>query len=308
MAKIQRNRIYSLIVGTADDAVEINNLQIKFVVTKTSDNKDKKNDARVEIYNLSEERRRALEEDHVQVSLKVGYTDTGLVELFAGQVLNVTNKKNDIDSFLTRRQNTDLITKLDIDELYTSLNGKLLNKVVPAGKMVGDVIKEIIKDIPEITRQEMNGSAIKRQVPDGYPLSGTPRQNLDNLSRDYDLEWQIDSGILYISDVEGTFSDDLNSVFSIGQFSGLIERPEFFNPDSKRLKHKKPKTSKSKKAPKKKTLRMKILLNPAIIAGSIIKLEFEDLTGYYKVTEVKHEGDFRGNTWHSILSCTEKIE
>lgn len=307
MAKIQRNRIYSLIVGTAEDAVEINNLQIKFTVTKTSDNKDKKNDAKVEIYNLSEDRRRALEEEHVHVSLSVGYSDTGLIELFSGQILNVTNKKNDIDSFLTRRQNTDLITKLDVDELYTSLNGKLLNRIVPAGKTVGDVIKEIIKDIPEITRQETNGNAIKRQVPDGYPLSGTPRQNLDNISRDYDLEWQIDSGILYISDVEGTFSDDLNSVFSIGQFSGLIERPVFYNPDTKRLRHKKT-SGKSKKAPKKKTLRMKILLNPAIIAGSIIKLDFEDLTGYYKVTEVKHEGDFRGNTWHSTLSCTEKIE
>jgi hypothetical protein len=38
----QKNRIYSLIVGTKTDAVEITNLQIKFEVTKTSDNREKK--------------------------------------------------------------------------------------------------------------------------------------------------------------------------------------------------------------------------------------------------------------------------
>lgn len=305
MTSFQRNRIYSLVVGKGDDAVEINNLQMKFKVTKTSNNKDKKNIAQVEIFNLSSDRRKKLEDDYIQVVLKVGYPDTGLIQLFSGQVTNISTSK--LGSFLTKRQNTDLVTKLDIDELYQEINNTTLSKIVPAGKTVGDVVRAIVKDIPEVTRQEMNGLTIQRQVIDGYPLSGTPRQNLDKLSRDYDLEWQIDSGVLYISDSGGTFSDNKNSVFSVGQMSGLIERPEYINEEAKRLRRQvKGKTPKYKN-PKKNSMRFKILLNPAIIAGSIIHLDFEDLTGYYKVDEVIHEGDFRGNPWYSTLTCTEKL-
>lgn len=317
--KYQESRIYSLIVGTEDDAVEINNLEMKFKVTKTSSNKDKKNDARVEIYNLTEDRRKDLEEDYVQVSLKVGYVDTDLVELFSGQVINIATKKNGLRDYIHRRENTNIVTVLDIDELYESLNATTVSKIVPAGKTVKDVFQSIVADIPEVTRYEMNGEVIKQQVVDGYPLSGSPRQNLDKLSVEHGVEWQIDQGVLYVSDVDGSFSDDKEGVFLISQASGLIERPEFKNPDARRLnKPKSPtktksgkprKTRKSKKTkPKSNTLRVKILLNPSIVAGSIFKLEFEELTGYYKVDEVVHEGDFRSQEWYSTLQCTEKIE
>src|SRR5690606_14749295 len=179
----QRDRVYSLIVGKDDDAVEINNLQIKFDVTKTSNNKDKKNIASVEIYNLSEHRRKKMEEDYVQVQLSVGYADTPLITLFTGQVTNITTSK--LENFLTSRQGTDLVTKLDIDELYKELNGTVVSTVIPAGRTLRDVIVRTVKDIPEITQQEIAGKANSIQVPNGYPLIGTPRQILDKLSHDY---------------------------------------------------------------------------------------------------------------------------
>lgn len=306
----QKDRIYSLIVGNEQGAVEIKDLQIRFSVTKTSDNTDSKNRAKVEIFNLSEERRKALEEDYVRVSLKVGYYDTGLVELFSGEVVNISSSKNDIRRFNTRRQGTDLITVLDIDELYTTLNNTIVSSIVPAGKTVRDVILSIIKDIPEVTRHEMNGKAIQRNLPDGYPISGTPRQSLDKLAKEYGLEWQIDGGVLYVADSDGTFSDNKDSVPKIGQMSGLIERPEFINPDSKRLRKKKDDGDDRKGNSKirKRSIRFKILLNPTIIAGSIVYLDFGDLSGYYKISEVRHEGDFRGNTWYSTLICEEKLD
>lgn len=305
MNPIQRNRVYSLIVGKDDDAVEINNLQMKFKVVKTSNNKDKKNSAQVEIYNLSAERRKKLEDDYIQVVLKVGYSDTDLVQLFSGQVTNISTSK--LGSFLTKRQNTDLVTKLDIDEFYQEVNNTTLNRIVPAGKTLKDVFREIVSGVTGISRQEINGTAVQRQVIDGYPLSGTPRQCLDKLSRECEVEWQIDSGVLYVSDSDGTFTDDRSSVISIGQMSGLIERPEYINEEAKRLRREvKGKAPKNKK-PKKNSMRLKILLNPVLIAGSIIHLDFEDLSGYYKVDEVSHEGDFRGNNWYSTLTITERV-
>lgn len=298
---LQKDRVYSLIVGNENGAVEINNLQIRFQVVKTSNNKDKKNSAHVEIFNLKEETRKAFEEDYVRVSLKVGYYHTELVELFAGEVVNISNTKSNIKPFNTRRRSTDLITKLDIDELYSDMNNRVVSHIVPAGQTVGDAISAIVRDIPSVTRQQMNGTAITRQLVDGYPLIGTPRQSLDKISKEYGIDWQIDNGVLYVSDHDGTFTDNRNSVPKIGQLSGLIERPEYTNPDRKRLK------KKDKKNKSENTLKFKILLNPTIVAGSIIYLDFENISGYYKVDEVRHEGDFRSDKWESTIICSERI-
>src|SRR5690606_10934213 len=142
-------------------------------------------------------------------------------------VVNISNTKSNIKPFNTRRSNTDLITKLDIDELYSDMNNRVVSHIVPAGQTVRDAISAIVRDIPSITRQEMNGTAITRQLVDGYPLVGTPRQNLDKISKEYGINWQIDNGVLYISDHDGAFTNDRNSVPKIGQLSGLIERPEY---------------------------------------------------------------------------------
>jgi hypothetical protein len=306
MTTLQKDRIYSLIVGDSQDAIEINGLQIKFKAYKTSNNKDKKNTAFVEIYNLSPERRAKLEQEYVQVSLSVGWAGGELVNLFQGEVKNVTTSK--LDSFLTKRQGTDLVTRLELDELYTQINGKAFSSFVPAGSTIGQVVQRLTATTPEISRVVLNGETVNKMLPDGYPISGTIRQVLDRLSRDYDVEWQIDGGILYVIDSNGTISNEINSVPSVGIFSGLLDRPEYINEEAKRLRKTIPgKPRNSKKAPKQNAVKFKILLNPSIVAGSIVYLDFEPISGYYKVDEVTHEGDYRGNPWWSTLICTEKI-
>lgn len=309
--KLQRGRIYSLIVGSEGDAVEINNLEIKFKVVKTSSNRDKTNTAYVEIYNLSENRRKALEAQYVGVSLKVGYSDADLVSLFQGQVVNINTKK--ITPILSERKGADIITKLEITELFETMNAPTTTKIVPAGKKIKDVILEIIKDIPEITQREIKGKNVERGLPDGYPISGTPRRVLDNISRDYNIEWQIDQGVLYITDKDKSFVEDVGAVPKFGEMSGLIERPEYINEDAKRLRQARKAEESGKQKPKPKNprpnaLKFKVLLNASIIAGSIINLEFGDLSGYYKVDEVTHEGSFRDDEWYSTLICSERIE
>ena len=314
----QKNRIYSLIVGTEDDAIEINNLQIKFEVTKTSDNREKKNQARVSIYNLTKERQKALEKDYVTVQLRAGYADMvgegdDIPILFSGQVVDL--KATEEGTFLTKRQSTDLVTTLTVDELFVQLNGRVVSKTVPAGKSVRDAILGVVKDMPEITRQEIKGTRVNREVTDGLPLSGTPRQILDQICKSYGLKWQIDNNVLYVSDIDGTYTENLNTVPKIGQFSGIIEKPLFKSEDVKRLRLKdqyktkdKQSSKKSSDKQKKTTLRLKILLNPTIVAGSVVYVDYEDIAGYYQVDEVTHKGDFRGREWESnlILSVYDK--
>lgn len=315
MIRQQKNRVYSLIVGTQSDAVEINNLQIKFSVTKTSNNKEKKDKAQVEIYNLSEDRQRALEQKYVTVQLKVGYADTlgqgdELVTLFTGQVVDL--KVSEQGSYLTSRSGTDIVTKLVIDELFKELNGRSISKTVPAGKTVEDVILSLVEEVPEITRHEMGGEGIKREVPDGYPMSGSPRQILDSLTRTYNIEWEIDQSVLRVSDIDGVYSDNTEGVPLLGEFSGMLERPEFKSEDTKRIRTSgeegedviKEDAMNSNK--KRDGIHMKILLNPTITSGSVVKVVWGDIDGYFKVEEVVHTGDYRGNDWHSNLILTPR--
>lgn len=302
----QRDRVYSLVVGNEKGAIEINSLNIKFNVTKSSDNTKKKNNAWVEIYNLSEERRKALDDEYVNVELKVGYagTDNGLITLFTGQVVNRKDRR--LKAFNTKRSGTDLITRLDIDELFVALNTQVKSKFIPSGVYVRDIILEVIQDIPEITRNEMNGNGIQQMVPDGYQIDGEPRRVLDGLSKKFGISWQIDQGVLYVSDKDKSFQRSIVGVPLIGQMSGLIDRPEFVSANNKRAK------KAAKNNPNSPTagdhIKMKILLNPTIVAGSYFKLDFEDMSGYYRVDEVVHEGNFRSDAWWSTLTCSPHME
>jgi len=213
---LQRNRIYSLIVGNADEGWEITDLHITFDVIKTSSNKDKSNSARIEIYNLSREKQVALEEPYVGVVLSVGYLDGGLRRLFAGRALEVT----------TRKAGTDVVTVIQMgNDSFVELNHQTLRSVVPEGRLVEDAIQEILKSVPGVSRNVITGINCKNPLIDGYPLSSTPKQALDELCKAYELEYQVDDGVIYISDAGDTHTSDLNSVVVIGQDSGLIERP-----------------------------------------------------------------------------------
>lgn len=303
----QIDRVYSLIIGTEGEAVEINNLNIKFKVIKTSSNKDKKNSAQIEIYNLAESTRKKLEKDYIQVSLSVGYAHTELTTLFSGQVINITSSK--VRPFLSKKSGADIITTLELSELYDVVNGTHVSKIVPAGKTVGDAIREIAASMPDgVLSVQMNGRGIQEVLPDGYPLSGNPIHLLDQISSAYNIEWQIDNKMLLVSDVDGTFDNrDKALVPKIGQMSGLIDAPEYINEDAKRIRREVQGKTAKHTSPKANALKLKILLNPTIVAGSIIKLEFADLTGYYKVSEVTHTGEFRGTPWYSELRIEESI-
>lgn len=309
----QRWRVYSLVVGNKDRAVEFNNaLNISFRCVKSSNNKDRKNEASIEIYNLAPETQKLLEEPYVQVELKVGYVDDdSLVPLFRGQVKNVSSSS--IPITLTNRKGATLVTKLDLEELFEPMNNTAISRTIPSGKTVKDAILEIARGVPEISRHEIRGTRVDTTLLDGAVLAGTPRYLLDKISREYLIEYTIDQGVLYVSDLGGTYTEDKTKVPLIGQMSGLIERPEFVNEEARRFQRAaraaEDGTAPAKeKNPKSNSLRLKVLLNPRLKAGGLFKLDFERLSGYYKIDSIEHVGEWRGQDWYSTITCTQKLE
>jgi len=60
---------------------------------------------------------------------------------------------------------------------------------------------------------------------------------------------------------------------------------------------------------KKQVVQWKMLLNPDIVAGSIVKLEDTLIQGWYKVDDLRHTGDWRGQAWYTEVRATaiEKV-
>lgn len=290
---IQRNRQYSLIVGDykTTEAFEITELQVTFDISKSNENKKKTNSAAIEIYNLSDDQLKLLDTDYPAAVFAAGYKDTGgPVRLFSGQVTEVS----------TRKSGPDRVTQIKMGTGYTELNHKVLSEVVPPGANVKEAIEELRKGIGA-ERGVYNGTNLNNELIYGYPLSGTSKEMLDELSDKYNLNWQLDDGVLYVNDNDRANTENFKEAYVISPYTGLIEEPYRVSGDRKR--------SKKDKA-KKPGIQMKILLNGRIKAGDIIKLEDTLITGWYRVDSIRHTGGWRSPGYYTDIkaSAIKKVD
>ena len=291
-SKSQRNRLYSLKVGNEDRGWTIEELNISFDITKTSNNKDKTNSATIEVFNLSSDKRKFLEEAFIRAELYIGYEDYGLILLFSGEVTEVSTKKS----------GGDVATRLSIGNAYTEINYKTISKLVPAGRTVEDVINEIKGEIPSISNTVFTGVNLKSRVLDGYPISSTARKTLDDLSRSYEIDWQIDNDVLYINDKNGSHGNSTSAVV-VSRETGLIERPYAVEVTAVSTKKTVRKEGNTSQRISKDGVQFKHLLNPMLTAGGLVKLEDEQFDGLYKVVEIRSYGEWMGSDWYSDVMC-----
>jgi hypothetical protein len=289
---LQRNRQYKLIIGDSrsGDALEIDQLQVTFDISKSTNNKNRTNSATLEVTNLSEESLKVLDTDYPAAVFEAGYLDTGGPKrLFAGQVTNVS----------TRKSGTDIVTSITMGSGYTFLNHETLSDVVPPGNNVQDAIEKLRKAIGA-DRGVYNGVNLNNEIIYGYPLSGTPKEMLDELAEKYQLDWQLDDGVLYVHDNDRAATEQFQLAYVISPFTGLIERPYRVSGDRRRSK---------KDKVKKPGVQLKVLLNPEIKAGDIIQIEEGLLKGWYKVDSIRHTGGWRSEAWYTEIkgSSLEKV-
>jgi len=291
----QINRVYELIVGDGKtgEAFQVSNqLQITFDISKSTDNKKRTNSAAIEIYNLNADQIKLLDTDYPAASFSVGYLDAGNIKrIFGGQVNHVS----------TRKQGTDLVTQLQIGSGYTDLNHSVLSEIVPPGKSVRDVAETLRKALPGVSRGVYNGTNLNNQILYGYPLMGSPKEMLDELASKYALDWQVDDDVLYVKNNDRANNENFNQAYVISKYTGLIENAYRVAGDRKR--------SKKDKA-KKPGIQMKIMLNPDINAGDIIRLEDTYITGWFRVDSLRHTGGWRSREWATEIraSYLEKVD
>lgn len=291
----QRDRGYKLIVGdyNTEQGILIENLHVTFDVSKNSDNKKGGNSATLEIYNLSDATLKKFETDFLACEFYCGYKEIGINRLFSGNVVELT----------TRRSGTDKVTQLILGEGYTALNQQRLSSTIPSDKKVEDVVEEIRKKMPGVVRGTYAGVNCQSPITFGYPLSGTPKQALDEVCKAYGMEYNLDRGVLNISDNGGLIDKAKATAFVLNKNTGLIEIPYYTQDRSYKEKE-----NKSRKS----GLQFKALLNTEIVPGKLVKIESDGISGFFKVTSTRHYGGYRDNDWYvegfCLLPDAEELE
>lgn len=282
----QRDRGYRLILGdyNTEQGVLIENLHVTFDVSKNSDNKKSGNSATIEVYNLSDATLKKLETDFLACEFYCGYKELGLNRLFSGNIVE----------FTTRNSGADRVTQFILGEGYVALNQQRLSSTIPPDKKVEDVIEEIRKNMPGVVRGVYSGVNCKSPVTFGYPLTGTPRQALNEICKAYSMEYSIDRGVLNISDNAGLTDKSKVTAFVLNKSTGLIDIP-YYTSD---------KSSKESDDPSRRAcLQFKALLTTEIVPGRLVKIESKTIDGYFKVTSTRHYGGYRDNDWYVEGYC-----
>jgi hypothetical protein len=299
----QRKRVYDLIVGDyktgngiritggipdADGSVN-DGLQVTFDISKTADAKRTNgNSATIEIYNLNRSHIDLLQGDYLECTFSVGYEDEGARVVAQGNVVEVK----------TVKRGTEFITQVQMGEGYSDLNHQKLKSLVSPGSTVEQVIEEIRKQMPNVSRGAYTGTNLNNPIVFGWPLNGTPQQMLRKLAESQNIEYSVSGGVLNISDINGLYTKDTVLAPVISAQTGMIDAPFHTSDQGRKMKGEKT---------RRKGVQFKALLNTECIPGRIVKIESDFITGFYRINSTRFSGDFRGNDWY-VECFTSEVE
>lgn len=295
-SNLKRERCYILTVGDYNNGkgIKIDSrdyqrpLQLTFNVDKSSDNKHNRgNSASIEIYNLSPDQEQMLESRFLEAELHVGYTN--------GEGLKLLVKGN-LTECSTIKRGTETITQMVIGEGYVNLTQARLSQNLSPGQTVKDVIDAIVNNMPGVARGPIVGTNLNSSIIHGWRLSGTPKEELDKLTKAYNLEYNITNDVITVTDFNGPASKSVVDVPVISEVTGMIEQPF-------RITEKSRVSSKDKRA--RPGVQVKVLLDAGLVPSRVVKIECRDYTGFYRVSSIRFTGDFRGNEWYAELQCSE---
>jgi hypothetical protein len=290
-AQVQKDRVYELTIGdtkTGNAFVINSSLQVRFDISKSSDNKRKGNSATIEVYNLSPEHIKILdatEYAYCKFSAGYKYADGPLV-IVEGNVVEV----------ITVKKGTDYVTQIKMGEGYSDLNHSKIKSLVGPGKRVEDAVDEILKNMPGVARGAFTGTNLNNPILYGYPLNGTPMEQLSQLGEANRIEWQVSGGVLNISDENGPLSKNQVLAPIVSEATGLIEVPFVTSAEGRKL----PKDKKRRRG-----VQFKALLNARYAPGFMVKIESQRINGFFRINTARLTGDFRGGDWYVECFCAD---
>jgi hypothetical protein len=232
--------------------------------------RSKPNEAKVRIYNCSEDTLRYLEGPNMVLTVNAGFDVPG--QLFQGAIST--------DGVDTTNKGPDWITSIAAADGRRSYRDTLFVASYPAGTTLQVIINDIAIAMgkPVVIDPTLNLQTFT--IPNGWTFSEKARSALKELLWPYVLEWTIIGGVLYIVDPKKPLPGNAPLITPESGLHGSPQRT-------------------------KKGCKLKTDLNPAIIAGKGLVLKSRLLSGTYRNEEVQHTGDSWGTKWMTSVQGTK---
>ena len=155
----------------------------------------------VRIYNLSPERRNAIEKEYSKIILEYAEDINGpggISVIYIGQLVNVITAKE---------SGTDIVTTLFCGSGINAYQNATVHLTVEAGSLVREVIGQVVKDVENfgteigVIDKSITGDVGSR----GKTFSGTVRDVMNDVLRNSGYSWSINDDVLEVkSDVTET--------------------------------------------------------------------------------------------------------
>lgn len=240
--------------------------------------------ATITIYNLTADNRGNINQGD-EVRLVAGYEGAAGL-LYSGQVMDLIVNRDGPDWATT-------ITARDGDAAWKSMLSTSLATNAPLQVAVGFVAGAMGLNVATSSLPYLQGLSTR-----GYSaLVGPGHDILDRMLRPFDLRWMLQDGKLVIIPDDGATMEE---AILLNKDSGLVGIPEPMTDSTKKAA----KSQTQAQATKTRRLRLTSLLQPSMAPGRRIMLESVQYNGLYRIDELVHKGDSRGQDWYSIAEVS----
>ncbi len=251
-------------------------LHISFSIERSE--KEAANTGKVSIWNLNNEHIDALKEDDCIAGLKAGYQDN-MPLIFTGVVTFGSTELDGSDT-VTDIEVTD--TRVELRDTYVTLSysGKVNTK-----NIIDDVAGQMGVTVSYSYNAEFS------ELPNGFSYIGQAKNVLTKMCDTSGLVWSIQNGVLQVKKPNDVM---LREVYVLSPDTGLLGIPKKINV--------------SKEEEGKKTEAgwdVVYLMNAAIDIDDYVYLESKLVKGYFRVSQIKIEGDNFSETWQCSARLLE---
>lgn len=251
------------------DKIQITSLRVSFEIQK--DLTGKPNDARFDIYGLSDSHRRELEtKGSVAVQCDAGYED-GMSTIFLGK-LRAGASYRDAGSWVTQISAADGAEEVRSARVNVSIapgatTEQVLQRVAESlGVPLGN-----LKDAFAMIRADWKAGG--NLFPNGTVATGSAAREMTNVCRSLGLEWTIHNGALQIQPLGKALA---GKAILLTPETGLIRSPEM---DAKGV------------------VKCECLMQPDVFPGRQIAIESDRVKGVFRIEKTTHKGDNFGSDW-----------
>jgi hypothetical protein len=263
----------TLDVGQQDNAVQLQSafrvtgLRVAFKILKSD--KPEPNSGEIQIWNLNEQHRAAVELEGTRCVLSAGYQGSE-AQIFSGQVRFAQSTK----------AGQDWVTKLELGDGHQKFRSERISHFFQPGTKLVDVVMQLGKLLVEDTGNLFKrASDINAEFSEGYTVHGRAADELTRVLAPFDVGWSIQDG----------------RIEALGPTEFLSGEGPLLSPDSGLIGS--PTYGTAKKKDKNRYLHVKSLLQPGLRPGQGFQVKSKDVNGAFRCHKVEHQGDIWGTDW-----------